>query len=111
MRGYKEPSFQDRVSSANRAREEALAKLRAKPPVDEAVLAEQTARRLEREAAALEKSRLARVAREEAKAEKARLAKEAAEAAAAAKQKPELSDAEKKALRDAKYQARKQRKK
>lgn len=111
MRGYKEPSFQDRVANANRARDEALAKLRAKPPVDEAVLAEQNARRLEREAAALEKSRLARVAREEAKAEKVRLAKEAAEAAAAAKQKPVLTEAEKKAARDAKYEARKKRKK
>jgi soluble lytic murein transglycosylase-like protein len=110
MQGYKEPSFQDRVASASRAKDKALAKLRAKPPVDEAVHAEQKTRRLAREAAALEKSRLARLAREEAKAQKALRAQEAAEAAAAT-QAPVLTEAEKKAARDARYEARKNRKK
>ena len=36
MKGYKEPGFQERVAAANNAREKALAKLKAKPPVDEA---------------------------------------------------------------------------
>ena len=47
MAFFKAPTFQDRVAAANSARQKALDKLKAKPPVDEAVLAQQ---RQEREA-------------------------------------------------------------
>jgi hypothetical protein len=50
MTAYKEPAFQDRVSAAAKARAEALARLKAKPPLDPAVVAERVARAQEREA-------------------------------------------------------------
>ncbi len=53
MAGYKQPSFQERAELAAKAKQAALENLRAKPPVDEAVLAER---------------RAAHVAKEEAKA-------------------------------------------
>jgi hypothetical protein len=109
MASFKDPGFQERVALAQQARQKALDKLKAKPPVDEAVLAERTAARLAREAAEAEAREARRLERErereQAKADK--LAKAAAEAAA----KPvPLTDAEKKAIRDAKYAARKNRK-
>jgi hypothetical protein len=109
MAKYKAPDFQERVALAARARTEALEKLKAKPPVDEAVVAARIAAREAREAAQLEKRRLARLAAEEAKAEKVARALEAAAALEAAK-KPELTEAERKAARDARYMARKNRK-
>ena len=44
MAGYKEPGFQDRVKAAAEARAKALARLKAKPPVDPDVLAARAAR-------------------------------------------------------------------
>jgi len=124
MAGYKEPGFQDRVASATKARESALARLKAKPPIDPAVVAERIEKaRLKEEAQA---QRAADRAAERAAAEAAKLAAEEAKAAEeaalaaeeAAKAKaiqdaivPELTDEEKKQLRDAKYAARKARKK
>lgn len=110
MKSYKQPDFQDRIAAAARARDAALEKLKAKPPVDEAVVAERAAARLAKEAAQREKSRLARLAIEEAKAAKRAKALEEAAAAEATK-KPELTEAERKAARDARYAARKNRKK
>ncbi len=108
MAGYKEPNFNERTALAARAREEALAKLRAKPPIDPAIAAERAAKQAAKEAAVLEKSRLAKLAIEEAKAAK-QAAKDAAAALAAIPPPPELTEAERKAIRDAKYAARKQR--
>ena len=109
MKGYKEPGFQERVAAANRAREKALEKLKAKPPVDEAELAARAERQLAREAAA-EARRAAQVLAKEAqlaaRAEQARLAEEAVLAAEQAKIQEEL---DKKAARDARYAARKNR--
>ena len=48
---YKDPSFQDRVGSAAEAKKRALDRLKAKPPIDEAVLAERRARAEAKEAA------------------------------------------------------------
>jgi hypothetical protein len=108
MRGYKEPGFQDRVASANRAKEKALKKLREKPPIDEAELALRIARREAKEAAAAAKREAARKAREDAKAAKLERAREAQKAAAA--EKPRVkTEAELKAARDARYAARKKR--
>jgi hypothetical protein len=110
MAAYKDPGFQERAALAKEARQKALDRLRAAPPVDEAVLAERNAARLAREAAEAEERIAKREAREQAKAEKLALAREAAAAAKPAPR-PELSEAEKKAQRDARYAARKNRKK
>jgi len=105
---YKDPGFNDRIASAAKAKRAALEKLKARPPIDEVQLAARIAAREAKEAAAAQK-------RAEKAAERARIAAEKAEAkrlaeeAAAARKKPELSEAEKKALRDARYAARKQR--
>ncbi|MEQ1499441.1 MAG: DUF6481 family protein [Novosphingobium sp.] len=102
MAGYKEPSLQERTALAQKAREKALKMLAEKPAIDPAVLAERAAARAAREAAAAEKSAAKRAAIAAAKAEKL---------AAAQIAKPvELTEAEKKAIRDERYAARKSRK-
>jgi hypothetical protein len=112
---FKDPSFQERIASANKAKQKALDHLKARPPVDEAVMA---ARRQERETRerALSQERVAKAQeRAAAKAEKAAirraelLAAEAAAAVKAARLKPS-SPEEMKAARDARYAARKARK-
>ncbi|MGA9582701.1 MAG: DUF6481 family protein [Allosphingosinicella sp.] len=98
-------SFQDRVGQAAEAKRKALEKLKAKPPVDEAVLAARQEAARQREAKAEEKRA--------AKAEKAKAAEEAKAADAAARaaaSAPPPTEAERKAARDAKYAARKSRK-
>src|SRR3546814_3341024 len=45
MSAYKDPSFQERTALARQARQKALDQLKAKPPADEAVLAERNAAR------------------------------------------------------------------
>lgn len=114
MAGYKEPGFQDRVKAAEEARQKALAKLKSKPPVDPAVLAERVAKAQEREAAQAAKREAAKLAKAEAEAQKAAeiaQAEEAARLAAPPPPKPELTAEERKAIRDAKYAARKARRK
>jgi hypothetical protein len=106
MKSY-DPSFQDRMSSAAEAKKRALDKLRSKPPVDASVLAERQAAARARE----ERQAEARAARNAAKEEEA--AASAAERSAAAKPEktaPVLTEAERKAARDARYAARKSRK-
>jgi hypothetical protein len=102
MKSYKDPSFQDRVARAAEARQKALDALRAKPPVDEKVLAERQAARLKREAEEAEKRSAKKAAADEASAV------QAADEAAAAVAPP--TEAERKAARDARYAARKKRK-
>ncbi|MEO6091810.1 MAG: DUF6481 family protein [Novosphingobium sp.] len=118
MAGYKEPGFQDRTAAAAKARAKALEQLQAKPPADPAVLAERAAKAREREAAQTEK-RAAMQREREAKIA-ARIAKAAELEAEAARLKeeaesrlppPELTEAERKEARDARYAARKARKK
>lgn len=112
MSSYKAPSFQDRIAAAGSARQKALDALRAKPPVDAAILTE---RRLAQEArdqaVAIERAAKAQ-ALALAKAEKAerKAVAEAAAALKAARLTP-ASAAEMKAARDARYAARKARKK
>ena len=89
-------SFQDRINNAAQAREKALARLKAKPPLDEKVVAERKERQAQREAKAAEKAAAKKASREEA----------AAKAAAP----PPPTEEERKAARDAKYAARKARK-
>ncbi|HVF93400.1 MAG TPA: DUF6481 family protein [Sphingomonas sp.] len=109
MAGFKLPDYNDRMGASALAKQKALEQLKAKPPVDEAVVAARTVAREAREAADAEKRAAKRAAEEEAK----RLKREKAEAAAipAPAPAPELTDAERKAIRDAKYAARKNRKK
>ena len=97
-------TFQERLARAAEAKQKALDKLRAKPPIDPAVLAERQAARLKREAAEAEK-RAAKVAAAK-QADEAKAAKAAASAAADAPP----TEAEQKALRDLRYAARKKRK-
>lgn len=107
MPAYKDPSFQERTTLAQQARQKALDQLKAKPPVDEAVLAERNAARIARERAEADARAAKRIARDQAKAdEKAR----AIEAAKAALPPAGPSEDEQRAARDARYAARKQRK-
>ena len=92
-------SFQDRIANAAKAREKALAKLKAKPPLDPKVVAERVERQKQREAREAEKAGAKKAAREAEAAEKAARAEAAAP----------LSAEELKARRDAKYAARKAR--
>lgn len=115
MASFKDPSFQDRVAAASKAKQKALDQLKAKPPVDEALMAKRRQEREIREQA-LEEERIAKAnAKAAAKAEKAAIKAaeaEAAKAAAAlkaARLKP-ASPEEMKAARDARYAARKARK-
>ena len=111
MAGYKEPGFQERVANAAQARETALAKLKSKPQPDEAEIARLKTEHDAREAAKLAKREAIKAAREAERAaerEAKRLREEAAAAAAAPP--PKMSEEERKAIRDAKYAARKARK-
>lgn len=114
MAGFKDPSFQERTAAAQRAKAEALAKLRAKPPIDEATVAERLARSEAKAAAEAEKRQAKLAAKAEAEAARQAQAQAEADAAAAAAEaasrKVELTEAEKKAARDARYAARKARK-
>jgi hypothetical protein len=101
---FKDPSFQDRIGSAAKAKKSALEQLKAKPPVDEAVAAERRASSLERQRKEAEKAAVKKAAQQAAK--DAKLAEAAAKAAVPAPP----TEAERKAARDARYAARKARK-
>jgi hypothetical protein len=107
MAAFKQPTFQERAALAAKAKEAALEKLKAKPSVDEAELAAR------REAAAAKAAALAKASEEKRaafEAEKIARKERAAAAVAAAPAPPKkLTPEEQKAIRDAKYAARKQR--
>jgi Family of unknown function (DUF6481) len=107
MAFFKDPGFQDRIKLAASAKQSALEKLRNKAPVDEAIVAQRVAAQAARDAAEAEK-RAAKLAAREAEREEKAAAKAAAIAAAAPKAPPKLATpAEMKAIRDARYAARK----
>ena len=108
MKRYKEPSFQERIASAARARTEGLQQLQNKLPIDQAAASAKAELREAKEAAAREKRQKALLLAKEQKAAKRAQALEAA-AANAPRQKPVLTEAEQKAARDARYLARKKR--
>lgn len=110
MAGFKEQGFQDRMASAAKAKESALARLKAKPPMDDAEKTRRVEAARVKEAAAVEKREAKKKAVLEAQAAKEAALREEAEREQASK-KPELTDAERKALRDERYAARKARKK
>ena len=103
MKSVKDGSFQDRLGRAADAKQKALDQLRSKPPMDPEVLAERKAASDQREAARAAKA-AARQASKQAEADAA-----AAEAAAKAAAPPPPTEAERKAARDARYAARKNR--
>jgi hypothetical protein len=107
MPAFKQPTFQERIALAARARQAALAKLHAKAPLDEATLARQQAARLAREIAEARSREEKRAARELEKA--ARKAQVCETAAKDEYKEPALTEAERKAARDARYAARKNR--
>jgi hypothetical protein len=111
MRGYKAPGFQDRTAAARDAKQKALDQLRDKPPVDPAEQAERLANRLAKEQAARERREAAVREREAARlAKRAEAVQQAAAIAEVPAKAATLTDAERKAARDARYAARKARK-
>ena len=116
MSGYNEPSFQQRVADAAKAKEKALERLRSKPPIDEKVLAERKAAAEKREAVKAEKIAAKRAAEQAAADAAAQAAAEAEAAALAAAEEirantpAQPTEAERKAARDARYASRKKRK-
>jgi hypothetical protein len=115
MSGFKEPSFADRQKAAQQAKQNILSKFRSQPGPDDPAVKQ---RQAEREAAAAERAK-AKLVREAAKAEQKRREEEAAAAAAAqlarekeaAVAREAALEAERKAARDARYAARKKKKK
>lgn len=104
MAAYKEPGFSQRRAAAAQAKEKALEKLKARVPIDPIVQAERLAAAQVRERAQSEKRAAIKAKKAEEKSEKADVA-----ARLALRMAP--NDAELKAARDAKYAARKARKK
>lgn len=116
MRGYKEPSFQDRMAIAKTAKTKALSQLNSKAPLDPAEQARRIASGAAKEeaqqvkrAAAQEAKKAAQAAKEDGKRTKHEEDRLAAEKALAAPP-PVLSEAELKSARDLRYAARKTRK-
>ena len=109
MPPYKAPTIQERTELARQAREKALQRLKDKPPVDEALIAQRKAAREAKEAAAREKSAARKAAIEQAKLDKIAAAQAAAEAKNVPA-KPKPTEEELKAARDARYAARKAKK-
>jgi len=101
---FREPTFQERAAPAAKAKQALLKKLRGKPPVDETLLAERRAARIAREQAEAIAREERLTAREQEKA-----ARKARADAAVPPPSAVLTEAEKKAARDARYAARKSR--
>ena len=115
MPSFKNPSYQDRVNSARKAKQKALDQLAARPSADERIMAERRRAWNEREQE-LSAERVAKAeATAAAKAEKAsikeaRLAEEKAAKELKAARLTPASAADMKAARDARYAARQTRK-
>lgn len=108
MVSYKSPDFRERAALSSEAKLKALERLRAKPPIDNTVVVERRAARLGREEMAAEKRRAKRAAEKESKrATRAATVRDADRDEIAP---PALTDADRKAARDARYAARKGRK-
>jgi hypothetical protein len=111
MKAYHGGSHQERTGRAAEAKQKALDLLKARPAPDEATLAARREAALARDAAR-EAKRAARLAeRAEAAAHEARRADEAAVRAEENEGGRIATDEERKAMRDARYAARKNRKK
>jgi hypothetical protein len=119
MSGFKIPNFNDRLSSAQKAKQAALEKFKAKPgPSDPEFQARQAERvrieaerQVRKETARLEKIRLEAEAETRRKAEEEAAKRAAQEAYEAELRAQEELEAKQKAIRDARYAARKAAKK
>ena len=100
---FKDPSFQDRIGSAAKAKKEALEQLLSRPAVDDKVRAEREATRAARESRDATKAAAKKASRQAA--EDAKAAEASAKAAAPAP----ATEEELKAARDARYAKRKAR--
>lgn len=103
-------TFQDRVGRAAEAKKAALESLKAKPPLDEALIAERLAAREAREAKDAEKRAAKKLAEQTRRDEKAAAMKAKASVPPPAPAPVGMTEAEKKAARDERYAARKNRK-
>ena len=101
MASFKDPSFQDRAGQAAEAKQKALEQLRLKPLPDEKTIAERKAADERRQTAKAHKADAKKAAAQAALDAKAEVAAEAAA--------PVITEAERKAARDARYAARKNR--
>jgi hypothetical protein len=110
MKGYQEPSYQDRTGRAAEAKQKALDKLKARPAPDAAALAAGREASRAREAVRAEKRAARQAERDEAAAHKAARADEAAVRAEENEGGRIPTEEERKAMRDARYAARKRRK-
>lgn len=110
MRAYQGPSYQDRVGRAAEAKQKALDRLKARPATDEAALAARREAGAARAAAQAEKRAVRQAERDEAAAHKAARADEAAVRAEENEGGRIPTEEERKAMRDARYAARKRRK-
>jgi hypothetical protein len=113
---FKDPSFQDRVAAARDAKQKAINQLKAKPPVDQAIMAQRREAWDSREKAVSEErgskaEAAARAKAEKAAAKTAQLAEADAAAALKAERLKPASASEMKAARDARYAARQARRK
>jgi hypothetical protein len=102
MASYKNPSFQDRVGQAAEAKKKALDQLRLRPLPDEKTVGERKAAEERRQAAKAQKAEAKKAAAQAALDSKAEVTAKAAT--------PEITEADRKAARDARYAARKKRK-
>ena len=105
MAGYKELDFNERRAASQKAREIALAKLKARPPVDEAEQARRREAQAARDAAQAEKRRAAMEAK--LQAAQARKSDEARDVKVETPSSVQPTEEERKAARDAKYAKRK----
>jgi hypothetical protein len=110
MAAYRAPDFHERTALSRQTKQKALDKLRAIPLASEAELADRKAARVLHEQAETDK-RAGRAADKQAASEALTIAAEAAARAIEAAITPEKSVADRKADRDARYAARKNRKK
>lgn len=110
MARFKAPDFTDRVAAATAAKQKAIDQLRNKPALDPAVVAERQAAQVARDAAAAEKRAARTATLKAAAAEKAAKKVLAAAAIEVEEKRAALTEAELKAERDARYAARKARK-
>jgi len=104
MKSYKDPPLDDRLGRAAEAKRKALEQLRARPPVDESAAAERQAVRLARDAAKEERRAALKTS---APLEAGQAVRDDEPEAPAAPTLP--TEAERKAIRDARYAARKSR--
>ena len=101
MTAYKDPTFQRRAGQAAEARKAALEQLQSRPPRDEAVIAQRIEVERRRDSDRDDRSAAKRAGKDAA---------DASRAAAKAVVPERATDADRKAARDARYAARKNRK-